>query len=908
MKDLNTEMIVAARNIDHRYKKAIGLNDFNLNLSRGRFHAIVGPDGVGKSTFLGLVATAKHMQKGELLVLGQDVRGRKQRADLAHRIAYMPQGLGRNLYPDLTISEHLDYFAVLFGVSYSERVTRGAMLLQRTGLAGFEHRRARHLSGGMKQKLALCCSLIHSPELLILDEPTTGVDPLSRREFFDLLHEARAQNPNLTVVCSTGYVEEASHFDEVVFIHAGRVLLQETVSNVRSHANDGTLSGAYTAILEANGLTAGQEDRTAANNHPPGDEIVIEAQKLTKRFGKFTAVDSIDLSVRRGEIFGFLGPNGCGKSTTMRMLVGLSQQSAGKVNIFGKVPKAGSRSLRAQIGYMSQSFSLYGELSVKRNISLNLRLQHIDAELHQARSKELRDRFGLGDFGDKKASDLPLGLRQRLALACAVAHKPPLLILDEPTSGVDPSARNGFWNELNRLADEDGITIFVSTHYLSEAERCDRVAFMDQGTILTTGTPTEIKSAFATDTLEEAFIACLKEKRGEDEIKIAPQSVTLSQSMLRKTRWPGLQRLLATALRESRELVRDPVRLGVSLLASAFLLIVLGHGISMDVSNLTFAVRDHDRSPASRALVEELEGSRYFTRQPDPADERASDRMLISGEASLLVEIPPSYGRSLKSGHPQEIGFWLDGGMPSRAETASSYAQMLFQGYLLNLQSSGMENGQSHETVLRYRYNPNVESAMAFAPGCIGILLMLTPAMLMAVAVAREKEMGPILNLYATPLTVSEFLIGKQLPYIAIGVVNFLVLFALVRIEFGVPFTGSFPALLLAALLQSVVATGFGMILAALTRSQVAALTAAQILTMVPSIGYSGLVVPIGSMEGAAWYVAHGFPSSYFHGAVIGSFLKGFGFQDMAWRLWALFGFGLAFTSIALLMTREQER
>ena len=901
-------VIVSARDVSHYYKKSTGLENFNISLSRGKFHAIVGPDGVGKSTFLGLVATAKQMQKGELFVLDQNVRGSKERANLAHRIAYMPQGLGRNLYPDLTISEHLDYFAALFGISHSQRLTRGAMLLMRTGLSGFEDRRARHLSGGMKQKLALCCSLIHAPELLILDEPTTGVDPLSRREFFDLLQEARQQNPNLTIVCSTGYVEEARHFDDIIFIHSGRVLLQETVANLRSRSHSGMLSEVYTDILEANGLTAGLPSRPPVSNRPPGDEIVIDAQGLTKRFGKFTAVDSIDLQVRRGEIFGFLGPNGCGKSTTMRMLVGLSRQTAGAVRVFGEVSKAGSRLLRRQLGYMSQSFSLYSELSVIRNISLNLHLQHVGATLHEARTKELLERFGLAGHANLNAGDLPLGLRQRLALACAVAHKPPLLILDEPTSGVDPSARNGFWAELHRLADEDNVTIFVSTHYLSEAERCDRVAFMDQGRILETGSPSSIKNAFGTETLEDAFIACLKQKRSKPDSEFPTQKVLITQSNLAHVRWRSLRRLVATAFRESRELIRDPVRLGVSLLASAFLLLVLGHGISMDVSNLTFAVQDHDRSAASRALVEELEGSRYFTRRPNPENENAAERMLTSGEASLLVDIPPSYGRSLRSGQPSEIGFWLDGGMPSRAETAASYAQMLFQGYLLNLQSSRMETASTFETEIRYRYNPNVESAMAFAPGCIGILLMLTPAMLMAVAIAREKELGPILNLYATPLRVWEFLIGKQLPYILIGVVNFIVLFLLVRVEFGVPFSGSFPALLLAAILQSVVATGFGMIIAALTRSQVAALTAAQILTMVPSIGYSGLVVPIGSMEGAAWYVAHGFPSSYFHGAVIGSFLKDFGFQDMAWRLWALLGFGLAFLALALFMTREQER
>ena len=906
----SSDTAIVATGLSHHYKHQTGLDHVDLTFAKGRFHAVVGPDGVGKSTLLGLISTAKKLQVGQLTVLGEDVRNAAARRRLSRRIAYMPQGLGRNLYPDLTIDEHLDYFAALFGVSANYRRARGAMLLRRTGLAGFEDRRARNLSGGMKQKLALCCSLIHEPELLVLDEPTTGVDPLSRREFWELLKVSRQDQPALTVICSTGYVEEASNFDEIVFFNGGRVLQQGSVADILTRTGAASLGEAYSAILSDTGVAVSALQEMSAESSPKAD-VVIDARGLTKRFGPFTAVDGIDLSVKRGEIFAFLGPNGCGKSTTMRMLTGLSTPTSGEISVFGERPRAGSMKLRSRIGYMSQSFSLYGELTARRNIDLNLTLQHIPFSERQARADELLRRFGLTGLADRKAADLPLGQRQRLALACAVSHKPPLLILDEPTSGVDPLARDAFWAELHRLARDDDVTIFISTHYLSEAERCDRVAFMDAGKILAIGTPQELKARNNSANLEDAFITLLEASRGVKPVEPDLPAKVATPSRETVPGLASLRRLWATSRREFRELVRDRIRLGFSLLAAAFLLIVLGHGISMDVERIDFAVLDQDQTPASRGFVQELGGSRYFARGPDPANADEAERLLVSGKAALVVEIPAGYGRNLMAGKSPELGLWLDAGSLGRAETARSYALALFQGYLetLNEREARAPARVALPTMeVRYRYNPTVTSAIAFAPGCIGILLMLTPAMLMAVAVTREKELGSILNLYTTPLRVHEFLIGKQLPYIAIGIVNFGLLYAMTRLHFGVPFNGSFLTLLLGASLQTVAATGFGMLIAGFTRSQVAALTAAQILSIIPSVGYSGLVVPIASMEGAAWYVAHGFPASYFHNIVIGTFLKGLQFGDLTGKLLALMLFGVVFSGIGLALTAKQER
>ncbi|MGL5117143.1 MAG: ABC transporter permease, partial [Beijerinckiaceae bacterium] len=440
--------------------------------------------------------------------------------------------------------------------------------------------------------------------------------------------------------------------------------------------------------------------------------------------------------------------------------------------------------------------------------------------------------------------------------------------------------------------------------------RCDRVAFMDQGRILAVAPPAELIAQTGAATLEDAFIAVLEKARGGKVVQPEPEVVI--EPDWRPRPWlASWRRLFATAKREFRELARDPIRLGYAAFAAGFLLIVLGHGISMDVDRIPFAVLDQDQTPASRGFAQELAGSRYFIRNSDPQNDTEAERMLASRQVGLLLEIPAGYGRALVAGKGPEVGLWIDGASPGRAETVRSYALSLHQEYLRTLaEREPMRRSviAAPEVEVRFRYNPDVKSAIAFAPGCIGILLMLTPAMLMAVAVTREKELGSILNLYTTPLRVTEFLLGKQLPYLLIGLVNFAVLYALTRIHFGVPFTGSLVALTIAAGMLVVAATGFGLMISAFTKSQVAALTAAQILSIVPSVGYSGLVVPVASMEGGAWYVAHGFPASYFHQSVIGTFLKGLTLSDILPNVLTLLLFGVIFTSVALVLTRKQER
>ena len=476
-----TALDVAALDaVVHRYGATLALDRVSLVLPEGRTIGLIGPDGVGKSTLLALIAGATKIQAGTVTVLGADMRRRGQRARVGPRIAYMPQGLGKNIYPDLSVSENIAFFGRLFGQKAAERHQRIDALLEGTGLAPFADRPAKKLSGGMRQKLGLCCALIHDPDLLILDEPTTGVDPYSRRQFWNLIDRIRSRRPGMNLIVATAYMEEAERFDWLVAMNAGRVLATGSPAEIRAATGHESLEESFIALLPR-ALRAGHR-RLLIPERPAGDhETAIEAEGLTRRFGDFTAVDHVSFRIERGEIFGFLGSNGSGKTTTIKMLTGLLPASEGRAELFGEPVDATDLRLRKRVGYMSQSFSLYGELTVQQNLALHARLFHLPPERARQRIDELIQGFGLADYIDSEAAGLPLGLRQRLSLAVAVVHEPDLLILDEPTSGVDPLARDWFWELLIDLSRRQGVTIFVSTHFMNEAARCDRVALMDAG-------------------------------------------------------------------------------------------------------------------------------------------------------------------------------------------------------------------------------------------------------------------------------------------------------------------------------------------------------------------------------------------------------------------------------------------
>ena len=896
------------------YGSVKALDQISLSLPAGGMVGLIGPDGVGKSSLLALLAGARKIQQGQIEVLNADIGDHHMRDMLLPRIAYMPQGLGRNLYPTLSVTENVDFFARLFGQHRSERLARIKELLDATGLAPFHDRPAAKLSGGMKQKLGLCCALIHDPDLLILDEPTTGVDPLSRRQFWELIQRIRARHPNMTVLVATAYMEEAENFDWLVAMDAGKVIGTGTSAELKTSTNSQNLEEAFIRLLPIE-QQQGHHQLVIPPRETGEQPWAIEAEGLTQRFGEFTAVDNVSFSIGRGEIFGFLGSNGCGKTTTMKMLTGLLPPTEGHARLFGAPVDNKNIATRQQVGYMSQAFSLYGELTVLQNLTLHAQLFHLPEDKISARVTTLLTRFGLEPYLDDPADDLPLGIRQRLSLAVAVVHEPKLLILDEPTSGVDPIARDQFWELLAELSRQQGVTIFISTHFMNEAERCDRISLMHAGRVLASDTPAALKQSKNTDTLESAFITYLEEASAADNSEAAAQpddqptpATTPHNSRYRAF---SLRRLLAYAYREALELKRDTIRLSFALLGSVLLMFVLGNGISMDVENLRFAVLDRDQSPESRAYIQNMAGSRYFQQQAPLHSEQELEQRMRSGELTVALEIPPQFGHHLRVNRQPEIAAWIDGALPYRGETALGYVQGLHQQYLLDLITETTGTTPQllpTDLALRYRYNQDFRSIYAMVPAVFSLLLVFIPAILMALGVVREKELGSITNLYVTPVTRLEFLLGKQLPYIVVSMVSYFCLLLQAVWLFEVPVKGSLFTLTLGALLYVTTTTGVGLVISTFTRTQIAALFGTAILTMLPTVQFSGLTTPVGSLTGMAYGIGQCFPATYFLIISRGVFTKALGFYDLLGPLLALSAFIPVLTLLSFALLPKQER
>lgn len=902
------------RCVSLRYGSTIALDRIDLRIPAARMTGIIGPDGVGKSSLLSLIAGARRIQTGSVVVLDGDLADPSHRAAVCPRIAYMPQGLGKNLYPDLSVRENIDFFGRLFGQSGAAREQWVKELLRSTGLEPFQSRPAKELSGGMKQKLGLCCALIHDPDLLILDEPTTGVDPLSRRQFWDLIARLHRRRPWMSILVATAYMEEAERFDWLVVMDAGRILATDTPKNLKATTGSNTLEDTFIALLPE-ARRRGQKQVKVAPRLSENEDVVILTHGLTRRFGNFTAVDHVNFSIKRGEIFGFLGSNGCGKTTTMKMLTGLLPATSGDAWLFGKRADASDLQSRTRVGYMSQSFSLYTELTVQQNLTLHARL--FDIAHAKARIRELVQQFELTAYLDQHASDLPLGIRQRLSLAVAIVHQPELLILDEPTSGVDPIARDQFWSLLFDLSRNQGVTIFISTHFMNEAERCDRIALMDAGRVLAMGAPLALVKQRKAANLEEAFIGFLEEAataRGQNDVAEPARDFAMShagataQAAVR--RWFSWRRLFAYTIRESLELIRDPIRLGFALFGTVFLMGIFGTGISTDVDNLTFAVLDRDNTTESRAYLEELRGSRYFLERPPLQNQAELERRLQSGDIKAGVKIPPRFGQDIKKGLPVVIGAWIDGAMPFRAETIRGYLQGVHQQALVDL---ARRNGQSAAAVqpatieVRFRYNQDFDSVYAIVPGTMALLLALIPAILMALAIVREKELGSITNLYVTPVTRIEFLLGKQVPYVLTAMVNFALLCLLAIFFFGVPLKGSFPTLLLGTLIYVIATTGFGMLISTFCRTQIAALFGTAILTVLPATQFSGMLAPVSSLSGLPALMGRSFPMTYYLKISVGTFTKALGFWDLSSSFVALLIFIPVLTVFSVALLRKQE-
>lgn len=546
------------------------LKRVSLEIPAGSMTALIGPDGSGKTTLLRLLAGILTPAAGEIRVLGH--RLPQEALALHGRIGYMPQRFG--LYENLTVEENLELFADLHNVPRETRKRRFGELLTMTALGPFRTRRAGQLSGGMKQKLGLACTLIHPPQLLLLDEASVGVDPISRRELWSIIQQ-QVLGQKVTVLLSTAYMDEAERCDHVILLHEGEILAQgnpaRLAAQLEGHAfvlenlptaprnlqsQIAQLPGVVDTVIQGDGLrivTQQSEppvlpDNLAAYGRPKpvparledafvsllfsrsprhsfplppernatdDDAAVVEVRDLYRYFGAFAAVKDVSFTVRKGEIFGLLGANGAGKSTTFRMLCGLLPSSSGTLRVAGVDLRTAAAAARARIGYVSQKFSLYGSLSVRQNLSFFAASYGLDNQRKRDRMVWALEELELKDYTSMNAGELPLGFKQRLALACALMHEPSILFLDEPTSGVDPLARREFWARVNALA-EGGTTCLVTTHFMEEAEYCDRLVLMSLGEVLAQGTPAEIKEKIRRPdrprpSMEDAFIALIEE-------------------------------------------------------------------------------------------------------------------------------------------------------------------------------------------------------------------------------------------------------------------------------------------------------------------------------------------------------------------------------------------------------------
>ncbi len=547
--------VVRVSDFSKRYKNHMAVDGIDLEIRKGEIYGLIGPDGAGKSSLMKAIAGVLTYDEGKVEVFGTLVDSERAAERVKERIGFLPQGLGLNLYPDLSVEENIDFFARLRLVPEQELAERKTRLLAMTRLDKYRDRAMKNLSGGMKQKLGLICTLIHEPELAILDEPTTGVDPVSRRDFWAILAEL-LQEKGMTALVSTAYMDEAARFHRLSFLSGGKVLASGTPAEVQMLApgsmvtfeatpqldaiarlkmrykqvealgpllhvftddtvpaaamqsitsslgdikpmqlrvNEPELEDVFVALLLRQGDQPTAIELLPAAPVTSNGTLAIEAKDLIRDFGTFRAVDRVSFQVKPGEIFGLLGANGAGKTTVIKMLNGIMPPTGGEGWVAGAEMKTAGRAIKERIGYMSQAFSLYLDLTVVENIRLFAGIYGLDAHATDQRLKWIVSMAGLKGYESSLTGRLPMGVRQRLALGCALVHQPRVLFLDEPTSGVDPIGRRHFWDILSRLAREEGVAILVTTHYMSEAEHCDHLALMYAGRVVAEGSPDDMK-------------------------------------------------------------------------------------------------------------------------------------------------------------------------------------------------------------------------------------------------------------------------------------------------------------------------------------------------------------------------------------------------------------------------------
>jgi ABC-2 type transport system ATP-binding protein len=548
---------VRVQGFGKRYRTQAAVAGVDLEVRRGELYGLIGPDGAGKSSLMKAVAGVLAFEEGSIEMFGIRIDSEAAAERVKGRLGFMPQGLGLNLYPELSVAENIDFFARLRGVPAGALAARKAKLLAMTRLDRFTGRPMKHLSGGMKQKLGLVCTLIHEPELIVLDEPTTGVDPVSRRDFWAILAELLHEK-GITALVSTAYMDEAERFHRLSLMHGGRVLASGEPDAIRAQAPGSVtdLEDAFVALLRRQRLAeeeAGAKPGNDSGDPRPGDGLAIFARDLTRDFDGFRAVDRASFTVHQGEIFGLVGANGAGKTTLIKLLTGILPPSSGEGQVVGADMRFAAQAIKERIGYTSQAFSLYQDLSVLENLRLYARIYGVARRAAAERIEQVAELTGLRGRERQLAGRLPLGIRQRLALACALVHRPRILFLDEPTSGVDPIGRRSFWDILVHLARVEQVAILITTHYMSEAEHCDRLALMHAGRIVADDPPAALKQA-------------LREEAGE-LLEVATDRPLAAMALLTQAGFAGVAlfgrhihlfaREAHTAMREIQTLLAD---------------------------------------------------------------------------------------------------------------------------------------------------------------------------------------------------------------------------------------------------------------------------------------------------------------------------------------------------------------
>jgi ABC-type multidrug transport system ATPase subunit/ABC-type multidrug transport system permease subunit len=902
----------------------LALDNVSLEVKRGALTALVGPDGAGKTTLMRLAAGLMSADSGDLRVLGIDVATDPQQVQ--DRIGYMPQRFG--LYADLSVQENLDLYADLNGIGIDERRERYPQLMEMTALGPFVERLAGRLSGGMKQKLGLACTLIRSPELLILDEPTVGVDPLSRRELWEIILQLVDQQ-GLTVLLSTSYLDEAERCGNIVVLLEGKVLAQGRPDEVSALATgrvflaepfagqtprgmqarllddphvvdavpegghvrlvmaaessgfklDGTTMKATRARFEDGFMVLLRQiapDRRAAAmtlEHPPqadGEQVVVAVEDLVKKFGSFTAVDHVSFAVGRGEIFGLLGPNGAGKTTTFRMLCGLIPPSHGTLRVAGVDLHTARAEARQKLGYVAQKYALYGDLSVIENLEFFASAYGLRGARWRARIDWALEQFELEPLMRQPSGLLPGGYKQRLAMAAALLHEPEILFLDEPTSGADPLARREFWRRITALA-EQGVTVIVTTHFMEEAEYCDHVVILDHGQVLARGTPAEIRRYAPVQegreaTMEDAFIAIVEAGRGSDAGPTAPAPV-VSQRPFTIGDTTALTARVARIWALVKKELRQIVRDPSSIAVGMVLPAVL---ILLFGYGLTLDVKN---VPVAVVLEDTspdaAELASTFALSPYfnarlMTSMAQAQELILTSQVDGIIRIRPDFSRQMRMGDA-EVQILAHGRDANRARIIEGYAQAAVGQWTARRLAEGQAVPSGPVIVQdRIWFNEANESRYFMVPGLIVLVMTVLGALLTALVVAREWEQGTFEALFVTPARGDEILLGKVIPYLGLGILGLVLCLLAARFLFQVPFRGSLWVLGISSLLYLLVALGLGLLISSTVRVQFVAAMMTVVAGFIPALMLSGFLFELHNLPVPVRILSYLFPARYY--------------------------------------------